>query len=196
MGRLHGFAASWQAPPGLSTRHYDWNGLFQGDLGGGATARQVWPLLPKPSRQHFRLVADRLRRITDAWGRGPDVYGLIHADLGIDANVLFRDGEAAAIDFGDAGYGYWVFDLAISLEHCREDAAFPRFRDALLEGYAEVHPLPEEHLGRLDLFAAAFYVYWSLWATGLIRRRPQFRHQFSDRLKRYAGRVEHYLTRP
>jgi Ser/Thr protein kinase RdoA (MazF antagonist) len=194
MGGLHAFAASWQAPAGLVGRHYDWNGLFQNDAGSSFPAREAWPLIPEASAKPFRIVARKVQRIMEAWGRGPDVYGLIHADLGIDANVLFRGGEARAIDFGECGYGYWVYDLAISLEHCREDAAFPRFRGALLEGYGEIRWLPEEHLRHLDLFAAAFYIYWSLWATGMIKRHPCYRREFKRRLERYARYVKAYLA--
>ena len=49
------------------------------------------------------------------WGKEPDVYGLIHADLGTKANVLFNKGEARAIDFDDGGFGYWTYDLAVPL---------------------------------------------------------------------------------
>jgi Ser/Thr protein kinase RdoA (MazF antagonist) len=106
------------------------------------------------------------------WGAGPDVFGLIHGDLGLDANVLFWHGEAHAIDFDDCGFGYWVYDLAISPKHCREDAPYPQFRDALLEGYAELRSLPQGQLKHLELFMAAWDVYLSL---GLPQGHTSFR---------------------
>ena len=57
----------------------------------------------------------------DDWGKGSNVYGLIHADLGTKANVLFHKGEARAIDFDDSGYGYWMYDLTTPLYDWEDD---------------------------------------------------------------------------
>jgi Ser/Thr protein kinase RdoA (MazF antagonist) len=129
-----------------------------------------------------------------AWGDGPDVYGLIHGDLGVDANVLFHRGRARAIDFDDSGTGYWAYDLAVALEHCREDAAYTQYRDALLEGYRERRSLPEEQTRHLDLFQAAFQVYWSLWAAATGHLHPEHRHALEGRMKRAARLAGHYLS--
>lgn len=67
----------------------------------------------------------------DRWGQGREVYGLIHGDLGLDTNLLFWGGQARAIDFDDSGYGYYLYDLPLVLEHCQGDASLPRFREAL-----------------------------------------------------------------
>ena len=196
MGRLHDFAARWLPPPGLTKRCYDWDGLFRDDSGCGIPAGEVWPLLPRHLAEPFEAVARKVERLMNEWGKGPDVYGLIHADLGVDANVIFHGGEARAIDFDDSGFGYWIYDLAVALEHCWEDADYHRFRDALLGGYAEIRSLPEDQLGCLDLFTAAFCVHWSLWATGLIHLNPEYRDRLRRRLARYAGHVKRYVAGP
>jgi Ser/Thr protein kinase RdoA (MazF antagonist) len=193
MAQIHAHAANWQIPPGLTKRHYDWNGLFRDDAGSGLGASQTWPVLPQRYHAPFQAVGEQARQVMEAWGQGPDVYGLIHADLGVDANVLFWRGEARAIDFDDSGFGYWMYDLAVSLEHCREEAEFPRYREALLGGYAEVRPLPEEQLGRLDLFMAAFYVYLALWAAGAANLYPRHREGLFERMERAAGFAVHYI---
>ena len=109
----------------------------------------------------------------DAWGKSPEVYGLIHGDLGLDANVLFWGGRARAIDFDDSGFGYYVYDLGVALGDCQEDEALPLFREALLEGYTQIRPLPEEQIQNIDLFLAASLVYWTL-------RRAAVAHLFPD----------------
>lgn len=195
MARLHGHASRWQPPPGLTKRSYDWNGLFRGDSGAGVPASEAWPLLPRSCIEPFEIVARKVRHVVDVWGSGPDVYGLIHGDLGVDANVLFWGGEARAIDFDDSGFGYWVYDLAVSLEHCQEDAAFHRFRDALLDGYAEGSSLPEGCPEHLELFLAAFHVYWSLWAAAVIQRNPRHRQTLRRRMERAARLVKRYVAR-
>lgn len=194
MARLHDHAANWQPPPGLTKRRLDWDGLFSDDSGAGIPARKVWPLLSDSDCELFKIVADKVRRVMDEWGTGPEVYGLIHADCGVDANVLFRRGEARIIDFDGSGFGYWIFDLAVALEHCWEDAAFPQYRQALLEGYSEIRPLPETQVGQMELFLAAFYVYITLWATGAAHRNPDSRRWLVRWRRRAVTYIERYLA--
>jgi Ser/Thr protein kinase RdoA (MazF antagonist) len=195
MAQLHNFAASWQPPPGLSKRQFDWAGLFQDDVGSGMPNADAWALLPARWRDAFEVVAQRVRQVMDAWGQRPDVYGLIHGDLGVDANLLFWHGEPRAIDFDDSGYGYWVFDLAVALEHCWQDAAFPHHRDALLAGYAECRSLPEVQLAQLELFIAAAEVYWNLWAAGGTHLYPHLRLEYEERIQRTAELVVRYVEK-
>jgi Ser/Thr protein kinase RdoA (MazF antagonist) len=194
MAQLHNHAARWQPPPGLSKRHWDWAGFFEDVEGTYLTASEIWPLIPRPYVEPFQAVTREVGRVMDAWGRGRDVYGLIHADLGLDANLLFWGSEARAIDFDDSGFGYWVYDLAIALEHCREDADYPRFREALLEGYAEFRTLPQAQLDQLDLFLAAWDVYLSLWAAAGAHLYPHFREVALGRLERAAGFVLRHVA--
>lgn len=194
MARLHDFAAQWHPPLDCTKRRYDWEGLFKDAVDVDLPASEIWAQLPHHYVEPFKVVARQVRQVMDEWGKGPDVYGLIHADLGVDANLLFWRGEARAIDFDDSGFGYWVYDLAVSLEHCREDAAYPQFRDALLDGYAEIRSLPEEQLKRLELFMAAFYVYLSLWAVGMAHLHPNHREELFKRMERAAGHVVRYVS--
>lgn len=193
LARLHNFAARWQPPAGLTKRHFDWDGLFQNDVGSGMPNAQAWALLSPRYREAFDSVAQQVREVMDAWGKGPDVYGLIHGDLAVDANLLFWHGQPRAIDFDDSGFGYWVFDLAVALDACWEDAAFPRYKEALLDGYAEFRSLPEERLERIELFLAALQVYWDLWAIGGTHLYPNLDHEYGERIARNAGFVVRYV---
>ena len=129
------------------------------------------------------------------WGQSADVFGLIHGDLGVDANLLFWHGEPRAIDFDDSGFGYWIFDLAVALDACRDHPAYPRYREALLEGYAEVRALPEKHAGKIDLFLAALEVYWNLWATGGTQLYPDLLPEYGERITQTADFVVRYARR-
>lgn len=195
MARLHDYAAHWQPPSGLTKRRYDSDGLFKDDSGTGIPASEAWALLPRAYQGPFEIVARRVRQVMNELGQGPDVYGLIHADLGMDANVLFWRGEARAIDFDESGFGYRVYDLAIALEHCREDDEYPKIRDALLNGYAQNRSLPEGHLEHLDLFAAGFDVYWSLWAVAAAHLSPSNREELRPRMVRAARLVARYVAK-
>jgi Ser/Thr protein kinase RdoA (MazF antagonist) len=194
MGGLHAFAAEWDPPAGFTKGCYDWGTLFGDDVIGRLTAAEVWSLLPPRYAEPFQAVAERVWHVMEAWGQGPDVYGLIHADLGVDANVLFWRGEARPIDFDDSGFGYWMYDLALSLEHCREEAEYPRYRDALLGGYAEIRSLPEAQLEQLDLFMAAVYAYLGLWSAAVAHLNPDASKPLLARLERCGRLAARYVA--
>jgi len=105
---------------------------------------------------------------------GSDVYGLIHADLGVGANVLFWHGQPRPIDFDGSGFGYWMYDVAVALAHLAGSTDYYRYRDALLEGYSGQRSLPAAQLEQLDLFTAAFFVYYDLWVVGGTHLHPEY----------------------
>jgi Ser/Thr protein kinase RdoA (MazF antagonist) len=144
-------------------------------------------------RKAFSFVEKRVRDVMADWGQGPDVFGLIHGDLGVDANLYFWHGEPRAIDFDDSGFGYWVFDLAVALDACRDDPAYPSYREALLDGYAEFRSLPEKQAEQIELFLAAVQVYWNLWATGGTHLYPRLRQEYAERIDRTADFVVRYV---
>lgn len=98
-------------------------------------------------------VIEKVQEVLDALGTGPDVYGLIHADLH-QWNYLFRAGEVRAIDFDDCGFGHFLYDIAVTLFNLLEKKDYPQLRAAFFHGYRSVRPLPEEHEAYIEtLFA-------------------------------------------
>jgi Ser/Thr protein kinase RdoA (MazF antagonist) len=196
MAQLHNYSAGWKPPGNLTKRSFDWKGLFQDDAGAGLPNSEAWNLLPRRCVKTFRIVARKVKKVMDEWGRGSDVYGLIHGDCGVDANVLFWKGKARVIDFDGSGFGYYLYDLALALEHCWDDAAYLPYRDALLAGYSDFRVMPEEQLEHMDLFLAAFYVYMSLWTAAVNSVYPDSKNGFYRR-QRWQDRglrfIEHRL---
>ena len=192
MARLHDHASSWRPSAGFVRRHYDRNGLWGDDTGTNYTASEVWPMIPRRYFEAFREVTKRVERVMDEWGKGPDVYGLIHADLGTKANVLFYGGEARAIDFDDAGFGYWMYDLAMSLSDWEGEDFWPAFRDAQFEGYEEERSIPEDQLEQLELFQAAIRAMEIFWGTASTMRRPDSTYWMERRDKAWRH-IKHYL---
>lgn len=175
MAGMHNFTQQWPLPPGdRAKRHYNWDGLFMNDPEIGLPPGTSWAYLPPSWVEPFESVAGQFRQLIEAWGAGPDVYGLIHADMGLDANLLFWRGQPRPIDFDGSGFGYWMYDLAVALAHAVGTPDYGHFREALLEGYAEHRSLPQEQLARWDLFTAAFYVYYILWMVGVIHLHPDY----------------------
>ena len=193
MAHLHNHASHWKFPPCLTKRNYDWSGLFGDQAGLGIPAEEAWSLLPHETLDPYRDVARQTRQLMKTWGKGADVYGLIHADLGLDANVLFQGEEARAIDFDDSGFGYYMYDLSLALEHCQEDEALPVYRQSLLEGYGKYRRLPNDPLKVLDLFLAAFCVYLSLWAVAGTKTHPKYREELITRMERAFRLVKRIL---
>jgi Ser/Thr protein kinase RdoA (MazF antagonist) len=192
IGRLHNHASSWRLPPCFVRRHYDRNGLWGDDTGTGYTAAEVWPKIPRRYFEAFQEVTMRVEHLMEDWGKGADVYGLIHADLGTKANVLFHGREARPIDFDDGGFGYWMYDLAIPLADWEGEDVWPAYRDALLEGYMEMRSIPGEQLGQLELFQAAYRAVEIFGGTAGTMRRPDSTYWIERRDKAWRH-IKRYL---
>jgi Ser/Thr protein kinase RdoA (MazF antagonist) len=161
LGRLiagfHTCTEKWTPPPGFRRHAWDTDGL----VGEKPFWGRFWEIQTATDAERSRLLRIRnaVRDGLSGLSRGPDVYGMIHADL--NANNVLVDGERlSVIDFDDAGFGWYVFDLAVAL-YDRNDAFHrtnPHFeiaRDALFEGYRSVRPLSAEQRGLLPLFLLA-----------------------------------------
>ncbi len=67
-------------------------------------------------------------------------WGLIHADLH-EGNYLFYNEQIRPIDFGRCGFGYYLYDIAQSLDHLH-----PEVRTSFFEGYQTIGNLPSNYL--------------------------------------------------
>ena len=175
MAQLNEHAVQWQPPRGFTRRHWDWDGLFGDTAGFGVPAQVLWAEIPESDFEPLETVTRHVRQVMDELGKGKDVYGLIHSDLAVQDNMLFRGGEARAIDFDDCGYGYWMYDIAVTLSDWQEDDSWPTIRDAVIGGYREIRSLPEEQLAYLDQFMAARHGTIMMWATGFAHLFPKYR---------------------
>ena len=79
-----------------------------------------------------------------------DTYGMIHADMHAN-NVLTTDDEIMVIDFDDAGFGWYQFDLAVALpEHDSPHHGIAA--DALIRGYQSVRSMSPQFFESIPLF--------------------------------------------
>ena len=82
----------------------------------------------------------RLRHDLAAYGRGPDRFGLIHADMRL-ANLLVDDGRVTLIDFDDCGFCWFMYDFAAAISFFEDSPEVPRLKRCWLDGYRAIAPL-------------------------------------------------------
>ncbi len=86
-----------------------------------------------------KIVFQKLRKYERA---NPRKMGMIHADLHF-RNLLANQGQVAAIDFDDSGYGFYVYDLVIPLISAefqlgrKRKKELPHLKAELIRGYSE-----------------------------------------------------------
>ena len=139
-------------PTGFDRPTYDAEGLF-----GSRSKFPLDEIGPAPVRRDLETVYGRLKEAEQQMGCDTEMFGLIHADLSF-GNVLFRPGHAIAIDFGDCGFGYYLYDVAVILAGPYGRPGFQERSDAFLKGYREVRSLSmdlEEYIPTLMASRAA-----------------------------------------
>jgi Ser/Thr protein kinase RdoA (MazF antagonist) len=148
--QLHDHTAHWTPPPGFQRRRVE--NLFDAvldpvdPLSDGVVAisrERVGSLFTPEDGALVAAVLDRVRALMAELDQAGGAFGLIHADLH-QWNYLFKYGQVRAIDFDDCGYGYFLYDLAVTLSpsSVHYHIAYRVFRSALLERYGRLRPLP------------------------------------------------------
>ena len=139
----------------------------------------------------MRAVFRRVRGAQQDVGSGPDTCGLIHADIH-QKNYLFRDGDVHLIDFGDCGWGHYLYDLAVSVSELEVLPRRTALRAALLAGYRQVRDLSPAHEAWIDPFGMLREVQNLTWFLHE-RENPSYRTRTAQigervtRLERLLG---------
>lgn len=175
--------------PRLQPNRWDHAGLF------GSTAAMVagWKLLDEPRRQLFDQVTRHFKAVTEQLGQGPDVFGLIHADLHFGNVVLSKDHEIQAIDFDDCGLGYWIYDLAVTLETLEDRPDYAWLRTSLLSGYREVRSLSRDHEHLLEAMIAARRILLTLWLLSRLHH-PALKRLFGPYVTQALPKLERFAA--
>jgi Ser/Thr protein kinase RdoA (MazF antagonist) len=88
-------------------------------------------------------VSNRIAQNLDEYGKSPDRFGLIHADLRL-ANILVEEDKIKIIDFDDCGYSWYMHDLAAATSFIEHLPETPLYIDAWKKGYRKILPLSKE----------------------------------------------------
>ena len=146
---LHDHSREWQRPNGFGRFAWDWEhslggqprwGRWQDAVGVGAAEAEV-----------LGRASELLRGRLADYGSGPDVYGLVHADLRL-ANLLVDRDEITVIDFDDCGFGWYFYDFGTAVSFFEDDPAVPEWQDAWASGYRTRRELPARDEAMLPSF--------------------------------------------
>lgn len=158
--------AAWQPPAGFVRRRWDTEGL----VGESPHWGRFWHV--ESATQSQRLVFSRAREeIATRFGQlstDSDRFGLIHADLHL-GNLMADGDQITMIDFDDAGYGWFVHELAVALHPMFGEPGFDEARAALCDGYRSVYPLSAAEESWIDTFLAMR----CLMIVGWLDARPE-----------------------
>jgi Ser/Thr protein kinase RdoA (MazF antagonist) len=179
VGVIHDQSVHWRKPKNFKRPHWDWEGLFGDGFNYGFIASEARNAIPKKHQEAFRKTLSRVEEVQNQLGKGKKVYGLMHADLAISDNMVYRGGQPRLFDFDDCGFAYWAVDLGVLLAHYMLDFDKPssKMREELIEGYKETSPLPESNLEYVDLFIAARLAQLMVFYQGPILTRPELQDQ-------------------
>jgi Ser/Thr protein kinase RdoA (MazF antagonist) len=194
IAKLHNYTSQWQLPKGFYRQQHDWDGLF---WDGGLfrfPAKELWANIPKKYRNPFNKITTRVREVMEILGKGHEVYGLIHADLYVEGNVLWYRGEIRPVDFDDTAFGYWIDDLAVPLSSWQDNEAKDEYKAALLEGYQGLRAISALELEHLDVFIGARYVVEMLYAVNAMLAIPKWAEYGRRWLNEAAGNLIKFLA--
>ncbi|HEX3931311.1 MAG TPA: phosphotransferase [Nocardioides sp.] len=148
--RLHLHARDWQPPVGFTRFAWGYDEAL------GAVARwgrwQDAPGVDAATKPVLARLDATLRDRLAAYGRGPDRWGLIHADLRL-ANLLARPGSpTAVIDFDDCGFGWFGYDFGAAVSFVEDHPDVPAATEQWVEGYRRVASLSADDEAELATF--------------------------------------------
>jgi Ser/Thr protein kinase RdoA (MazF antagonist) len=209
--RLHDHAARWTPPTGFQRPRVDTlsDAGKVASIAGSASAslpgdhptkadaesclRLVESLIAADAAALVARAHELVWATTRKLAQAPGSFGLIHGDLHCE-NFLFHDGAVRAIDFDDCGWGFHLYDLAVTLWELEERPGYDGLRDALIEAYASKRALPEDHLNHLRALFVLRRLQMLMWALES-RRHPAFRDRWQVWARDELDAIRDHLDR-
>ncbi|MFI7296938.1 phosphotransferase enzyme family protein [Streptomyces sp. NPDC050121] len=146
--QLHQHAVDWKRPAWFRRGRWDTEAAFGkqprwGRWQAGVDDRGQRQMLERLEQ----VVTDRLNR----FGTDRSRFGLVHADLR-SSNLLVDGDVCHLIDFDDAGFGWWLYDLATALTFYEDHPQSDEMIASWVQAYREVRPLSDEDEREIPTF--------------------------------------------
>jgi len=147
--KLHAHARGFDVPEGFVRPRWDYEAML-----GDTSLWGRWqegPRMTPASLEVLGTLARTILRRLEAFGDSPEQFGLIHADLRLD-NLIMRGREVCVIDFDDAGFGWWLYDLGAALSFIEDREDIDELVAAWVRGYRTQHPLTRDEVDEIPTF--------------------------------------------
>jgi len=146
---LHDHSQNWKKSHLIDRIHWDYEAILGEKPEWGRWQDGV--AITHERLKLFQEVSNTIKTRLERFGKGPDRYGLIHADLRL-ANLLVENKRMKVIDFDDCGFGWYLFDLATALSFIEHKPYVPELIQSWLEGYRKVRELSEDEEHEIPTF--------------------------------------------
>lgn len=147
--RTHEHSLAWQRPNNFERLVWDLDTVFGANptWGNWRNGPQVEGSVRETLERVERRVIERLT----AFGKTPDRFGLIHADMRL-ANLLIDGSSTRLIDFDDCGLGWFLYDFAAGISFMEDHPQIPALKDAWVKGYRKIRALSDQEEAEIDTF--------------------------------------------
>ena len=173
LAKIHNFSCSWEIPspfirPIYNIEKYTHliNSLEYG------VKKELF------SKEQYEIVLETLEKMKATFNstiRTKNNWGIIHADLQ-GGNILVNNHRISPIDFCFSGYGYFLFDLGVTL--CSFET---KLRRKILDGYTTIRYIHQEDYHLIH----ACFILSILGAFGFSINNPE-RHEWIKRRMPYV----------
>lgn len=160
--RIHNHGEQWQRPPGFTRLSWDEQGFF-GETGSVCGCYRDLPDLTPGQLALLDRARDATASALAEFGKSPDRWGMVHGDF-LPENLFYDGSELRLIDWDDTGFGWHLYDFSTALVPHLGRGSFDAVLGALVEGYREHRPLPDEHLEKLPFLLMARALSYVGWA--------------------------------
>jgi Ser/Thr protein kinase RdoA (MazF antagonist) len=158
--KLHLHVGSWAPPEGFVRKRWDLETMVGASGHWGPWRESIG--LNASGATVIETALERVRNRLEAFGSGPERFGLVHADLRL-ANLLVEGTQLRVIDFDDCGFSWFLYDFASAVSFIEHEAIVPELLRAWVAGYRECAPLTEVECGELPTFVILRRILLSAW---------------------------------
>ena len=153
VAKFHKATIAWEQPKGFKRHSFDVDGF----LGDQPFWGRFWEAQNATisEREKLALIRKNMIETMSEFSKNINFFGMIHADLH-SQNVLIQGKSLSVIDFDDAGFGWYGFDLAVAIwdrldftaTGCHFDIAY----QSLKKGYLGERPDTGDILETIPIF--------------------------------------------